>query len=142
MFGIEIDMVTADSRAALKFYEKIFDVKRIEATDYEKGLNEAVFTVYGTRFHILDENHEYQLFAPDPKHPQSVWFNVLVEDIEEVWQKAADAGCTAVQPVTEIPEMGCSNAMFTDPFGYMWMLHQIHREVSFEERCAAVEKIR
>ncbi|MDI9422462.1 MAG: VOC family protein, partial [Bacillota bacterium] len=23
---------------------------------------------------------------------------------------------------------------FVDPFGYVWMLHQVHKEVSFEER--------
>lgn len=30
--------------------------------------------------------------------------------------------------------MGVSNAMFSDSNGYVWMLHEIHREVSFEER--------
>jgi hypothetical protein len=29
---------------------------------------------------------------------------------------------------------GVSNAIFRDPFGYIWMLHQVHKEVSFEER--------
>ena len=45
-----------------------------------------------------------------------------------------DAGCSEIQPVTEMADYGLSNAMFMDPFGYIWMLHQIHREVSFEER--------
>ena len=27
-----------------------------------------------------------------------------------------------------------SNAMFLDAFGYQWMLHQMHKVVSFEER--------
>jgi PhnB protein len=27
-----------------------------------------------------------------------------------------------------------SNAIFVDPFGYNWLLHQLHRGVSFEER--------
>jgi len=30
--------------------------------------------------------------------------------------------------------------VFVDPFGYMWMLHQVHREVSFEERCRIIEE--
>jgi len=33
-----------------------------------------------------------------------------------------------------MPDYGLSNAIFADPFGYQWMLHQIQREVSFEER--------
>jgi PhnB protein len=39
-----------------------------------------------------------------------------------------------VQPVTEMPDYGVSNAMFSDPFGYLWMLQQVHKAVSFEER--------
>lgn len=55
-------------------------------------------------------------------------------DIKAVFGKAVKYGCAEVQPATEMPEMGASNAIVTDPFGYIWMLHQIHREVSFEER--------
>ena len=140
MTGVEIDMVVTDSLKALELYEKIFEVKRIEVTDYPKGTNEAVFTIYDTRFHMLDENPEYQLIAPKPGQPQSVWYNVLVPDIQAVYDKAMAAGCTEIQPVTEMPEMGAANAMFADAFGYVWMLHQIYREVSFEERCKAMEE--
>ena len=31
-------------------------------------------------------------------------------------------------------DFGVTNSMFRDPFGYLWMLHQVHREVSFEEK--------
>ncbi|MFN6430030.1 hypothetical protein EUCA11A_28400 [Eubacterium callanderi] len=137
MTGVEIDMVVTDSLKALELYEKIFEVKRIEVTDYPKGTNEAVFTIYDTRFHMLDENPEYQLIAPKPGQPQSVWYNVLVPDIQAVYDKAMAAGCAEIQPVTE---MGAANAMFADAFGYVWMLHQIYREVSFEERCKAMEE--
>ncbi|NZA39060.1 VOC family protein [Eubacterium callanderi] len=140
MTGVEIDMVVTDSLKALELYEKIFEVKRIEVTDYPKGTNEAVFTIYDTRFHMLDENPEYQLIAPKPGQPQSVWYNVLVPDIQAVYDKAIAAGCAEIQPVIEMPEMGAANAMFADAFGYVWMLHQIYREVSFEERCKAMEE--
>ena len=140
MTGVEIDMVVTDSLKALELYEKIYEVERVEVTDYPKGTNEAVFTIYDTRFHLLDENPEYQLIAPKPGQPQSVWYNVLVPDILAVYDKAMTAGCTASQQVTEMPEMGAANAMFADPFGYVWMLHQIHREVSFEDRCRVMEE--
>lgn len=44
------------------------------------------------------------------------------------------AGCTVIQPVTELTDFGVSNAAFSDTFGYVWMLHQMHRVVSYEER--------
>ena len=134
MTGVEIDFVVTDSLAALALYEKIFKVERVEVTSFPKGQNEAVFTIYGVRFHMLDENPEFQLIAPKPDAPQSMWINVLVPDIHEVHKNAMDAGCAEVQPVTEMSDYGVSNSVFTDPFGYAWMLHQIHREVSFEDR--------
>ncbi len=134
MTGVEIDFVVTDSLAALALYEKIFEVERVEVTSFPKGQNEAVFTIYGVRFHMLDENPAFALIAPKPDAPQSMWLNVLVPDIKAVHQNAMDAGCAEVQSVTELPDYGVSNSLFKDTFGYIWMLHQIHREVSFEDR--------
>jgi Uncharacterized protein conserved in bacteria len=139
MTGVEIDFIVTDSLKALEQYEAIFEVERVEVTAYEKGKNEAVFNIFGTRFHMLDENPEYMLFAPKPDTQMPVWFNVVVPDIKAVYEKALSAGCKEIQPITEIEAMGISNAMFADSFGYVWMLHQIHRELSFEERSRAME---
>lgn len=125
MTGVEIDFVVPDSPAALKLYENIFEVELVEVTDLNKGLNEAVFTIYGVRFHLLDENPQYQLIAPKDGDPKPVWFNILVPDIKDTFSKAIAAGCNEIQPVTEIPGMNASNAIFSDPFGYIWLLHQI-----------------
>lgn len=126
-------MVVTDSLKALVLYEKIFDIKRVEVSDFPKGENEAVFTLYGVRFHMLDENLKFGLKAPNPDKPNTICFNISVPDIKETFLKAISAGCTEVQPVTEMPDYGVSNAMFSDTFGYLWMLHQIHKEVSHEE---------
>ena len=64
----------------------------------------------------------------------------ISSNIKDTYQKAIDSGCQEVQPVTEMPDFGISNAMFMDPFGYIWMLHQIHKEVSFEERMQIFEE--
>jgi PhnB protein len=132
--GVEIDMVVSDSVKAIELYEGIFGAERVEVTAYEKGLNEAVFTLFGTRFHLLDENQEYGLLAHKESEGKPMWLNVLVPDIKAVFDKAVEYGCAVIQPVTEVPEMGVSNAIISDPFGYIWMIQQIHREVSFEER--------
>ncbi|MBU8790016.1 VOC family protein [Oceanobacillus caeni] len=140
MNGVEFDFVVKDSKAALEQYKAIFDVEVVEETDFKVGNNEAVFTIYGTRFHMLDENPEYQLFAPKEGDRQSFWFNIVVPNIQEVYDKAMAANATEIQPVTRMEEMGISNAMFSDSFGYVWMLHEIHREVSFEERIDILSK--
>jgi PhnB protein len=132
--GVEIDFVVEDSLQACALYEKILNLELVEVTNFATGMNEVVFTLYGTRFHMLDENPEFQLIAPKPDDPKPIWFNILVPDIKETFSKAINAGCTEIQPVTEMPDYGVANAMFSDPFGYVWMLHQVHKEVGFEER--------
>lgn len=138
--GVEIDFVVYDVHEALALYEKIFHAKVVEKTNGEKGSNEAVFTIQETRFHILDENPHYMLFAPKKDQPKTMWMNMIVDDIHESFQTAISLGCQIVQEVMCLEEMGISNAMFLDPFGYIWMLHQVHREVSFEERCRIMEE--
>lgn len=138
--GVEFDFVVKNSKAALAEYKSIFDVEIVEETNFKTGNNEAVFTIYGTRFHMLDENPEYQLFAPKEEGTQSFWFNIAVPNIQETYEKAMSANATEIQPVTRMEEMGISNAMFSDSNGYIWMLHEIHREVSFEERIDILSK--
>lgn len=140
MKAIEMNMVVKDSLEALALYEKIFEVKRIEVSDFVKGQNEVVFSIYEMRIHMLDENPEYQMYAPDKEKSLPIWFNVIVPEITETYQKGIDAGCTSIQPVTEMPEMGVAMAMFLDPFGYTWMIHQVKKELSYEERIAILEE--
>mgnify|MGYP000879896598 FL=1 len=142
MVGVEIDMVVTDSLKALALYEKIFELQRVEVTNFPKGENEVIFTLYGVRFHMLDETPEFGLKAPTLDEPKAIWFNILVPDIRETFSKAVSAGCTELQPVTEMPDYGVSNAMFSDTFGYQWMLHQVHKEVSFAERTRLWEEKR
>ena len=134
MRDIEIDFVVKDSLAALKCYERIFDVERIEVTDLKTGENEVVFSIHGTKFHLLDENPAFHLKAPESGRQISMWINVTVPDIKGTYKKAIEAGCVEVQPVVELAGYSVSNASFMDPYGYHWMLHQVHEVVSREER--------
>lgn len=140
MIGVELDMVVRNSLEALELYESVFELERLEVTDFPPGQNEVIFKLYDVRFHLLDENPAFHLIAPSPGDPKTSWVNVSVPTIKDTYQKAMDAGCSEVQPVTEISEMGISNAIFADPFGYLWMLHEIHREVSYEERMRFMEE--
>ncbi|NLC05931.1 MAG: VOC family protein [Erysipelothrix sp.] len=134
MVGVEIDFVVKNSLEALEVYDKIFEVERLEVSDLPQGENEVVFTLHGVRFHMLDENPKFNLFAPTREHRNTMWFNVMVEDINETYQRAMDENFVEIQPVTELSDYGVSNAVMVDPFGYVWMLHQLHKVVSHEYR--------
>lgn len=121
---VEVAMVVEDSLEALRLYEKIFDVERIMVSDFPKGQNEAIFAIDEMIFHMLDENPEYHLIAPKKGDPKTFWFNVTVSDIHVTYAMAIELGCKEMVPVSESREAGMFNALFMDPFGYVWMLHQ------------------
>ncbi|MER2063678.1 MAG: VOC family protein, partial [Alkalibacterium sp.] len=76
MEGIELDMVVPDSLLALELYEKIFDLERVEVTDFDKGQNEVIFTLYGLNIHMLDESPDIGLNAPSDNSLFPIWLNV------------------------------------------------------------------
>jgi len=138
--GVETCMVVTSSLAAMELYEKIFELERVEVSDFGVGNSEVVFTIYNARFHLLDENVEQMLIAPKEGDARSSWINVAVPDINSTFEAALNAGCAQISPVSEIPNMGVRNAIFADEFGYMWMLHQIDKVVSHEERMEMFKK--
>lgn len=140
MFGLEINMIVKDSIEALSVFSKAFEIEPVEVGDFITGQNEVVLNIYGTRFHLLDENEAFGLTAPKPGDSLPFWFNIVVPDITSVFEKVASNGFAVIQPITEHSEMGISNAMLADPFGYVWMLHQINKEISYEERTKMFEE--
>lgn len=79
--GVEFDFVVKDSLQALALYESIFEVERLEVTDLPVGQNEAVFTIYGTRFISWTKIHSLVWKPLHLEHPchfgSMLWFPVL-----------------------------------------------------------------
>lgn len=123
--GAEVNMVVKDSLEALKEYKSVFDLEVLEETNLSLGENEAVFLLHGMRFHLLDENIDLSLIAPVKGELRSIWFNIVVRNIENTYQKAVDANWGTIQEITDLPNYGLSNAIVTDNFGYTWLLHEV-----------------
>ncbi|MCL2462138.1 MAG: VOC family protein [Defluviitaleaceae bacterium] len=125
MPGVEINFVVSDCIAALPMYEIIFEIQDAEATDVRKGGNEAVFTIYGAKFRMLDENEEFNRYAPKKRgNPLPIWISVTVPDIAAALERAVSVGCAVIQPVADIAESGAKNAIFSDPFNYVWLIRE------------------
>ncbi|MCH7314500.1 VOC family protein [Acinetobacter sp. ANC 3882] len=140
MQNTEIDFIVKDTLAALAFYEQVFEVERIEVGDFVVGQNSVIMSIHGVHFHMLDENPDFQLLAPTQDSYIPIWFNITVTDIEKTLQQAVDAGAVLIQAVQHMPAMGIKNAMFKDPFGYMWLLHQVIEVVDYETRAQLLEQ--
>ncbi|WP_433847031.1 VOC family protein [Acinetobacter proteolyticus] len=140
MQSTEIDFIVKDTITALAFYERVFEVEKIEVGDFVLGQNCVIMSIHGVHFHMLDENPDFQLLAPTQESYIPIWFNITVTDIEKTLQQAVDVGAAVIQAVQDMPKMGIKNAMFKDPFGYMWLLHQVLEVVDYETRAQLLEQ--
>lgn len=66
-------------------------------------------------------------FYPDHGHafeaPQAFNLTLQVQDIAAAFQRAVDAGCTAIMPPQEM-FWGDTYGQLKDPFGVMWSMNQ------------------
>jgi PhnB protein len=125
MTAIEINMIVADSVAAVALYERVFGANNVKITNQGKGLSEALFTLYGIPFHLLDENPTYGMIAPKDSDNKPFGVNITVPDIAAVHKMAMESGFTEVQPITEMTGTGLVNCILIDPYGFPWVVHQV-----------------
>lgn len=129
--GLAIAYVVQDVALSLETYAGIFPIDILsQAADH----SEAVFTLFSTRFQIFAENEIEGLMGPGEGEGMPFWFNLVVPDLQAVWEKAMAIDCQTIQAPIHMEQMGITNAMFADSEGYVWMLHEIHEVVSFEDR--------
>ncbi|ONI38880.1 hypothetical protein AN396_01545 [Candidatus Epulonipiscium fishelsonii] len=120
----EINMVATNSIEALGLYKRIFELENVIKTSQKVGYNEVFFSIYGLRFHIMDENAQFNLISPAKGGVLSCWFDITVESIKETFEKAMENGCEVIFPVTFVDTHNVYNGMFKDKFGYVWLIHQ------------------
>jgi PhnB protein len=127
---LEIDMVVPKALAAFALYQHVFG-----ATVLEKSTDEVICMLQGTRFHLFDENPVVGWQAPSKDTSQSSWFNVITDDAEALFARGTEANFETIVPLRAEEALGVKNAVVRDPFGYSWVIEQILRKISFEERC-------
>lgn len=136
----EVNFVVKNALTSLDFYQKVFEVEEVEVGDFILGQNEVAIRVDNLYFRILDENPDFQMFAPTEESSVHSWFNIIVSDIEYSYAQAVAEGAKEIQAVKELPEMGIKNAVFKDPFGYVWLLHEVVQEIDYDTRVQILEQ--
>lgn len=129
--GLTIAYVVQDVANSLETYAGIFPINVLSQTPDH---SESVFSLFETRFQLFAENEAEGLLAPGEGEGMPFWFNLVVPDLPEVWKKAMSLDCQMIQAPIYMEQMGITNAMFADLEGYVWMLHEVHEVISFDER--------
>jgi PhnB protein len=105
----------------IAFYKKLGASENICLRNEDGSIHVAELDINGAIFHL----HEIVGDALEPISAKGVTSvtGLFVPDVEEVMQKALQAGATLIHPTTD-HDYGYRQGMFKDPFGHYWQIQK------------------
>jgi PhnB protein len=105
---------------AIEFYQNIF------------GATEVFHLTGQSRIMLAEEAPAWGHLSPETVGGCPVKFHLAVDNVDEMVQRAIDAGSILLRPVAD-EFYGERMGMVTDPFGFSWHISTTKSEVSPEE---------
>ena len=127
--------------AAIDFYTQVFGGKeRMRMPGPDGRIGHAEIEIGNSVLMLADEHPEIGFRSPASIGGTPVTLHAFVDDVDAVFERALEAGATAVRAV-EDQFYGDRSGQFEDPFGHRWNVATHVEDVSEEEmarRAAAV----
>ena len=107
---------------ALAFYQKALnaEVKMVLNTP-DGGVAHAELMVGNSYFMLSEEHAEMGMLSPETVGGNPVNLMLYVENVDDAFSRAIDAGCTEIRPVSD-QFYGDRSGTLKDPFGHTWTL--------------------
>lgn len=128
-------LVIKGAAKAIAFYKKAFGAKEIGQIAMQDGrVMHAEIQIGNSRIMLADEHPEWGTTSPSALGGTSVELCVYVENVDEVFNNAVDAGASVLEGM-EVKDQfyGDRSGTVVDPFGHRWILSTNIEDVSFEE---------
>jgi PhnB protein len=118
---------------ALDFYQKAFGAELVGVHKIPDGrVMHSALSFGGPMVYVVDEFPEHGGKSPEALGGTPVTIHLQVADCDKVFQRAVDAGCTAIMPLQEM-FWGDKYGLLKDPYGHQWSVATTVRQVSPEE---------
>ena len=128
-----------NASAAIDLYKKVFGaVEHNRMAGPDGKIVHAELGIGDSRMFLADEFPGMSA-APAPGSAPSQSMYLYVENVDALYQKAIDAGCTGAMPVADM-FWGDRMGALTDRWGNRWTLAQHIKDMTPEEMRAASEK--
>ena len=105
----------------IDFYKRFGATENFCFRNEDGSIHVAELEISGAIFHV----HETMRAALEPLSAGGVTavIGLFVPDVEEVMQRALQAGATQINPTTD-HDYGYRQGMFRDPFGHYWQIQK------------------
>lgn len=126
---------------AIEFYKKVFGaIEKLRLVMPDGKIAHAELEIEGSLLMMADENPDWGTKSPDTLGGNPVTLGLYVANVDQVFQKAIDAGATVIMPVKD-EFYGDRTGQVLDPFGYKWMIATHIEVVSQEEMQIRMDKM-
>ena len=119
--------------AAIDFYRNVFGAtERMRMPEPDGRIGHAELEIGTAVIMLSDEYPDMDIRAPKTVGGTPVTISVYVEDVDDVFTRATEAGATALRPVKD-QFYGDRTGQFEDPFGHRWSVATHIEDVSPKE---------
>lgn len=126
-------LIVRDAAEAIAFYERAFGASELMRVGAPNGkIGHAELQIGDSRIMMADEHPEMNALAPQSPGSSGVGICLYVPNVDEVVQRAIDAGAKVERPLAD-QFYGDRSATLTDPFGHIWTIATHIEDVSPEE---------
>jgi PhnB protein len=118
---------------AIDFYSKVFGAKeRMRLGGPDGKVGHAELAIGDGLIMLADEHPEFGNVGPKSIGGSPVTISMYVEDVDDTFKKALDAGAKSLRD-PENQFYGDRSGQFEDPFGHKWSVATRVEELSSEE---------
>ena len=126
-------LILKNAAQAIEFYARAFGAKETVRMPMPDGrIGHAELLIGDSMIMLSDEFPERGSKSAQTLNGSPVGFALYVENVDESFQRALQAGATVKEPITN-QFWGDRAGSVTDPFGYQWTLLTHVEDVSPEE---------
>jgi len=126
-------LIVSDGGAAIEFYSSVFGATELMRFDGPGGtVAHAELQVGSSRLMLADESVETGFRSPQSLGGTGTGLMLYVNDVDDVFQRAVDAGSKTHQEVKD-QFYGDRSGTLIDPFGHLWTIATHVEDVSPEE---------
>jgi PhnB protein len=128
-----------DGNAAIEFYTSVLGAtERMRMPGPDGRIGHAELELGDSMIMLADENPEMDVRAPKTVGGTPVSLHVYVEDSDDVFNRAIEAGAKSLRPV-EDQFYGDRSGQFEDPFGHRWSVGTHVEDVPPDEMARRAE---
>ena len=128
-------MIVPNALRAMDLYGEVFgaeQITRMPGPGGPESTMHAEMQIGDSRVMLSDENPQLNAVSPAALGGSPVSLHVYVENVDDVYEKAVDAGFESTFPVQDM-FWGDRYAKLTDPYGHTWGIATRKEIVSPEE---------